>query len=76
MSEPVRLAVEDAGRAFTELLGRNGVSLQAMPFLAVWRCFKEFAETPVDTPSDGLLYEWYITRARRMSSTSTSCGVS
>jgi hypothetical protein len=60
MNEPVRLAIEDAGRAFTELLGRNGVSLEAMPFLAVWRCFKEFAETPVDTPSDGLLYEWYI----------------
>jgi hypothetical protein len=60
MSEPARLAVEDVGRAFTELLGRNGVSLQAMPFLAVWRCFKEFAEAPVDTPSDGLLYEWYI----------------
>jgi hypothetical protein len=60
MSEPVWLAVEDAGPAFTELLRRNAVSLEAMPFLAVWRCFKEFAETPVDAPSDGLLYEWYI----------------
>jgi hypothetical protein len=60
MSEPVRLAVKDTERAFAELLRRNGVSLEAMPFLAVWRCFKQFAETPVDTPSDGLLYEWGI----------------
>jgi hypothetical protein len=60
MNQQAPLAIEDAERAFTELLRRRAVPRDTFPFLEVWRCFKEFAQTPVATATDGLLYEWNV----------------